>query len=310
MVVGALLHAPSARGLFNRAVMMSGSSQNILSSEDADAVGALLASRISNVWTATTSEVLGAAAEMVPLHGMMPFQPCIDGDFLVDHACASGLDILLGVTENEALCFVPQLSFGGPKSIDEASDIFEEVLSHGQMDCGATQADRDEIIASVKASYDVEKSKDVFRRLLSLVVFESPFLASALEFKASNNLYVYRNMVGAGHAGELGFVFGTWNSNVASQLIGGLSVWNKQENARIGQAMESLWGKVLNSFVRTGTPADDWPLFDERSLAMSLGPEGLVEIPATAKATEQMCDLLRRRRRPWGLKFPEPTSKL
>merc|ERR1719218_492457 len=42
------------------------------------------------------------------------------------------------------------------------------------------------------------------RRLLSCVVFEAPFLITARQLKASNNVYAYRNMVGAGHCGDLG----------------------------------------------------------------------------------------------------------
>merc|ERR1712160_195219 len=108
-------------------------------------------------------------------------------------------------------------------------------------------------------------------------------------------------MLGQCHGGELGFIFGTWDSNVVFRLMGGLSVWNRRSAVAQGRAMESLWGEVLNSFVRTGVPAAKWSKYDGQNLAMALHPDGLTEIPATAKAAEHMCSLMDNHRRPYGL---------
>jgi len=117
-------------------------------------------------------------------------------------------------------------------------------------------------------------------------------------------------MVGEGHAGELGFVFGTWNANVITRVISGLSMWNGSAAAETGKAMESLWGGLLNSFVHTGMPSGEWPLFDEQSLAMSLSADGMALVPATTKAIECMCDIILKGRRPYGIIFLKVAAKL
>merc|ERR1712187_604368 len=104
----------------------------------------------------------------------------------------------------------------------------------------------------VQENYHVTEGRDVFRRLLSCVVFEAPLLMTARQLKAHSNVYVYRNMVGPGHCGELGFVFGSWNKNVVFRYLSGLSMWSRRRAISEGRAMECLWGNIINSFVRTG----------------------------------------------------------
>jgi len=133
---------------------------------------------------------------------------------------------------------------------------------------------------------------------------------SLRELKDANNVYVYRNALGPGHGGDLGFVFGTWNANTVHRFMSGLSMWNRSANGTQGRAMESLWGKILNSFVRSGIPPGEWPQYNELNLAMSLSPEGMTQVPATAKAVEYLSTLISRHKRPFGLVIPQATPKL
>lgn len=308
MLIGALLHVPSARGLFHRVVMMSGSSQNILQGRDADLVAEHLSSRV-DVRTSTASELVAAAMSMVPEYGVMPFQPFYDGVFLCPDTCASGLDILTGVTDNEATIFVPRLPFGG-KSMQATVDVLDDALGDHQLDCATTHDERAELITNVQESYPESSSNDVFRRLLSLVVFESPFIATVQQLKVANKVYVYRNMLGQGHCGELPFVFGTWNTRAVFRLMGGLPLWNNLSAHTQGTTMEGIWGDILSSFVASGVPPGTWPTFDDRELAMALSPDGMVEVPATAMAAKFMSRILLRHKRPYGLTVPQSTSKL
>lgn len=204
---------------------------------------------------------------------------------------------------------MPRLPFS-TASLEEATDALTAVLGEQQMDCNTTQAERDEVLEAVKECYNEHESSDMYRRLLSGVVFESPLLMSLRELKDANNVYVYRNALGPGHGGDLGFVFGTWNANTVYRFMSGLSVWNSYANVTQGRAMESLWGKTLNSFVRTGIPPEEWPQYDEQNLAMSLSPEGMTKVSATAKAVGCLSNLLSRHKSQYGLVIPQATSKL
>lgn len=308
MLVGALLHAPSAKGLFRRVVMMSGGPQNIMSHEDAESIAEALTSTI-DVWKASSSELLAAAMDMVPRFGLLPFQPCFDGHFLVEDVCVTGLDILTGVTEDEGSLFVPPWPLGA-KSVGQAAEILENVLGSSQFDCRATEAELNEIVSEVQESYRVSKGRDVFRRLLSCVIFEAPFLKTARQLKASNNVYAYRNMVGAGHCGDLGFLFGSWDKDVVLRYLSGVSICNRYKALSSGRAMERLWGDTINYFVRHGKPSSEWPQYDDRNLVMALSPDGTATIPATAKAAECMSNVVKRQRRPYGLILPVPEGPI
>jgi len=297
MLTGALLRAPSAQGLFHRVIMMSGGPQNAtLSLRDAELLGERLA-KLVDVWSASAAQVLSAANQMLgEAAGMMPFQPCIDGDLLTEELWASGLDILTGVTEDEARIFVP-LPVG--KSRAKAMQIFSDVLGEDQMNSGASDQDKADIVQQLQKDYNVSRANDIFRILLSGVVFEAPALQTARHLQDQNNVYFYRNAMGKMHGGEIPYVFGTWSKNVVLRVMSGLAPILTPGARRNGKAMELIWQDVVGSFVRVGKPPG--PRFDAERLAASISPAGVGVMLAATPTMQLLSETLSRRTRPWGV---------
>ena len=132
MSVATLLGSPSAKGLFRRAIMMSGSGQGVLSGEQADRIAAKYASvlRIKNTpeaYRRFTPEQLLAAQQKVtpkmvkldtdeyadPGSGTVLYFPVIDGDIVpampltsVQQGASGAIDLLLGYNSDEANYFL------------------------------------------------------------------------------------------------------------------------------------------------------------------------------------------------------------
>jgi len=308
MITGALLRAPSVRGLFQRAVMMSGSPQNILPREDAELLGSRFASEI-DPWASPLHKLLQVGVRIMDGHGPLPFQPCWDGDFLVEGFFAEGIDMLMGTTEDEMQFFRSSLPlYPGGAASSSVADRLSDILGPEGMDCDATAEQIAEVVSEVQRSYSVKKDTETLIRLLSCLVFEAPLLTTAEELKDSNNIYLYRNDLGKGHGGELGFVFGTWDTNIVFRLMSGIAPLGGAKAAADGLAMEQLWGEVLGSFVRTGRPSDTWPRYGKEGLAVALRPAAPEVIPAFTRACKQICDLTSHARKPWGLKLRRVAS--
>eukprot|EP00931_Biecheleriopsis_adriatica_P088879 TRINITY_DN63106_c0_g1_i1.p1 TRINITY_DN63106_c0_g1~~TRINITY_DN63106_c0_g1_i1.p1 ORF type:complete len:519 (+),score=63.13 TRINITY_DN63106_c0_g1_i1:3-1559(+) len=296
MLTGALLRAPSAKGLFQRAFMMSGGPMHCVSLEDAELLGKYFTKHI-DVVTASTSELVKFALKLQlgGAFGRLPFQPCLDGDVILDRTWAEGMDILTGVCENECLLFIPPF----PSFRDLPRELLVQNSSKewSRMGCELSNSEVRTILEMIQRDYGVSRGKDIWRRLGSIAFFESPLVASVRELCSSNRVYVYRNMVGPGHAGELGYIFGFWNYSAATRYMSGLSFTATDTSKTAGEAMEALWGNILSSFVVTGCPAESWPLFKANStrdeeLALSLAPAGTSVIPAWRPVVHTMQELI------------------
>lgn len=254
------------------------------------------------------------AGQSVATFGAMLFQPCTDGDLLLDTPCATGKDVLCGVCDNEYLTFMPVVPFLGP-GLPEAREQFQDFLSKSWMDCRPTLQETDAVIETVKQEFGLTSGRDVCRRLLGCMFFEVPLVMSANELKSSNRVFVYRNMMGPGHAGELGFIFGTWREGgldgIVMRNLCGLPQMRPWATSQLGESMEQRWGSVLGSFVRTGLPSETWPLFADNGLAVALHPAGEEVVPAASRVVKQCSILMQRATNPWpfGL-MPRPQSRL
>lgn len=305
MLTSCLLRAPAAKGLFRRAIVMSGTELNIIPLHVAERMGQHLASRV-DLQGASTMKLLRASSKMVGLHadgwGIMPFQPCLDEDFLVERHCTTGVDVLIGVTQNEALLFTPPLPLGLEKlKIRSDKDVAAAVGPHlANMGGGISRDDVVELVQVATRDYG-GVPMDKLRRLLSIVIFEAPLLAMVEDMKDHNSVFVYRNDLGPGHAGEIGYVFGTWNSSVPSRFISGLPVRSTAESNRQGQAMEQQWGAIIQSFVRSGRPSDSWPQYTDSRLAQVIGPPRS-DGPKQVQLGTPTVDLVRR----WWEKAQQP----
>lgn len=132
MSVATLLGSPAAKGLFQRAILMSGSGQAVLSGEQADRIAAKYASvlRIKNTAEAyrrfTPEQLLAAQQKVTPKmvklntddyadpgSGTVLYFPVIDGDIVpavplasVQQGASSAVDVLVGYNSNEANYFL------------------------------------------------------------------------------------------------------------------------------------------------------------------------------------------------------------
>ena len=125
MSVGALLGAPSARGLFHRAILQSGAGRHVLDRDRADEAAELFLDQLGN--PRCTPKSLGAlsAAQILRAQGavnsklmnardLMVMMPCVDGDLITEAPLdairkgrASDIDIMIGTTLDEWKLFSP-----------------------------------------------------------------------------------------------------------------------------------------------------------------------------------------------------------
>jgi para-nitrobenzyl esterase len=124
---GSILHllaSPAGRGLFDRAIVQSGSTGRTLSAEQADAVARVvleelgLARADADAVAALSSEQIVAAQEraaprLFGVAGLLPFHPALDATTLpttpqaaLESGGAGGVDLLLGVTTDEMRLFL------------------------------------------------------------------------------------------------------------------------------------------------------------------------------------------------------------
>ena len=132
MSVATLLASPAAKGLFRRAIMMSGSGQSVLSGEQADRIAAKYAQvlGIKNTVEAyrllTPEQVLAGQQKVTPKmvklstkdytdpgSGMALFFPVLDGDLVpalplagVQKGASRDVDVLVGYNSDEANAFL------------------------------------------------------------------------------------------------------------------------------------------------------------------------------------------------------------
>jgi para-nitrobenzyl esterase len=293
MSVGTLLGMPAAQGLFQRAIPQSGAAHNALTAAEASGVARALLDKlgIATEEAAKLREVpvadIVSAQEAVNLQysatpaasesggQMLPFQPCVDGSTLprlaVD-AVADGftkeVSVLIGTTRDEAKLFLimnPAIS-----SMDDAGLLAAFQIStprgKGEELLNAYRAARPN--ASVTDIYGARQTDHTFRipaiRLMEARLKHNPAVYSYL-FTAESPT----PGLGACHAIEIPFVFGTLGKAGAAQFSGS------------GPGAEALSEKVMDAwiaFARTGNPATAslpaWPAYDTATRStMLLGPE-------------------------------------
>lgn len=309
MITGTLLRVPSAQGLFHRAVLMSGTPRNVLSLPDAEELGKRICESI-DVWTASASQLMRKAALMARVNalGAMPFQPFCDGKFVLEEPCSKNVDILMGVTDEEFLLFIPKIPFRKFTTAreEDVSDMLKRMLGPQTIDCHMSQAEFQETVRLLGLEGATVSTRQAARRLGSCLVFEAPMLLAADQLMHSNRLFLYRNMLGASHAGELGFAFGTWNNNRVIRYICGLpAIQHTEESTNAGQAMEKLWMGILFAFMKSGHPAKDWPRFGEHDqrTAVALNASGTMLIPAACPLSTHLARITARAKRPHGLRL-------
>ncbi len=246
--VCALLGSPAAAGLFQRAIIESGSAQTVFTAEEGARVARQFAAALgTDPRTASARHVL--AAEMAVLADPpvnWPFRPVIDGDFLprrplefIAGGGAAKVALLLGTNADEAVLFVPDAAAAArPRTQAEVANM--------------TVAD----FSALEAAYartlpDLSMAERHWRMLTAEEYWIPTLRVAEAQVRAGGTAWMYRYDLPAtdgkypghaAHAGELP------------------SVWRRPGAAL--PALHDVWVR----FIAGGPPGapglPEWPRFD------------------------------------------------
>ena len=278
MSIGALLGAPAARGLFQRAILQSGAAHNVSSRANALRVAELFRSALGQpdapvevLRTLPVEAILAAQGQVIDqgwrqIEGLA-FQPAVDGAVLpraARDAIAAGdardVALLVGTNLDEWRLFAltdPKL-----RTMDDAGLLRrllrvppEAAVDPEAFAQRAVQTYRDARVpgANDPASLWLAMQTDRVFRIPALRVAE-------LQLQATPNVYFYLcdwaspaldGALGSCHGIELPFVFGTHRDPRAAQLVG-----SGPEADRLATSIQDAW----LAFARSGDPG--WPAYD------------------------------------------------
>ncbi len=297
MSVGTLLGTPAARPLFQRAILQSGAAHNVSGPERAArAAHALL--RELGAGPRDALRVLGRAPVEAILaaqmratlslgiaHGTLPWQPAVDGRFVprqpleaIAAGEAAGIPLLAGTNRDEWKLFT--LFDSRTRRLDPAAlrRRLERILP-GKDEEGTAFAERAlEVYRSARAGRSGASPLELWEAVQADRVFRYPAarlaeLHAAREPRTYQYLFEWtprlaRRRIGACHALEIPFVFGTLRHPLFRALLG-----VSGDTLALSRAMRAAW----LSFARTGEPHSEalgpWrPYTGAERATLLLGP--------------------------------------
>ncbi len=304
MSVGCHLALPGSRGLFHKAIPQSGACHTAnpralalrvaevfldrlgIDATDVDALRALPPERFLE-----TQGQMTDVADIDPEIGGMPFQPCVDGTVLpttpieaVRGGSAAGIPVLAGSTLDEWKLLAP--SDPALLTLDAAG--LQERLVAAVGDSAAARIGETYTKAVTQRGIEATPP-EVFIATETDRVFRMPALQLAEAQReqntpAYNYLFTWKSpamggMLGACHALELGFVFGTLDSANNRAFSG-----SGTECDALANTIQDAW----LAFARSGNPSTkalgDWPAYGPARETMILGAScGLEEAPYEAE---------------------------
>ena len=287
MAIGALLVMPSAKGLFHKAILESGSN-TVHSPERSKKVAKrylevlnISADGVETLKSLSTAEWLAALEQVAqpnPETGVMPMQPVIDGDLLPElplaglaNGVADGVPILIGSNLEEW-----KLMSG----LDPEMAGLDETGMVDRLSQSASNWDILEVIKAYQQARENRGAETSHREVFTAIQTDRIYRIPAVRLlethrKRGNPAYNYLftwtsplldGVLGACHALEIAFVFGTYKLGEA--FFGS------------GTAADDLSGKIQEAwlaFARTGNPScgalGTWPAYGEQKRTMLLGKD-------------------------------------
>jgi para-nitrobenzyl esterase len=280
MCISALLASPAARGLFRSAVIQSGPPYVHGAERAADAARAFVhelgiseVSReaLEGVPVQELVTALGSMSRRAPHPGELPqpFIPVVDGIVLPDppieaiaRGSAAGVTTIVGTNRDEMTFFALN-----DRSMQAADDEWlRRRIAHS-----APRAPAERVVAlyrEVRARRGEPSSpRDLWLAAGSDIVFRWPSLQLAAALRMHEpRTYVYLftwespafgGVLGATHALEIPFVFGTHDVPGVARFVGGGA-----DADRLSAAMQASWA----AFARSGDPSNGlvgtWPPWD------------------------------------------------
>jgi len=297
MSVGTLLGTPAARPLFQRAILQSGAAHNVSGPERAArAADALLRELGATPRTAlrtlaeTPVEALLAAQHRATLalgiiHGTLPWQPAVDGRVIprqpldaIAAGEAAGIPLLIGTNRDEWKLFT--LFDRRTRSLD--ADGLRRRLARvlpEKDEAGVGFGERAlELYRSARTGRGRSGPLELWEAFQADRIFRYP-AARLAELQAVHEprtfKYLFdwaprlgRQRIGACHALEIPFVFGTLRHPLLRVLVGASG-----ESLALSRTLRDAW----ISFARSGEPSspalEAWSPYEGRERAtMRLGP--------------------------------------
>jgi len=305
--VSAVMTAPSAKGLFHRAIMESGSGAlKLASAEDAGrAAQALLAEfglkpgEAPKLRDQPTDKLLAAMAKVVAAQdGANNFRPVLDGVFFTEHpfdtkapAAAHDIPLLIGSAETEITFYLAQ----DPKNLTLTA---EQTRARVQRFLRIDAATTDRVIAAYAAAMPRATPSDLLAMIGSDQNYRMGMIQAAALKAASSGapawlyMFTWRSPAMEGflrtpHTAEIPFVFG--NTDMARDFTG-----DGPEVPVVRRRMMALWA----NFARTGQPqapdVPNWPTYNAASRStMLLGNEATVANDPAGVQREALADIPR-----------------
>ena len=295
MSVTTLMATPSAKGLFHKAIAQSGAAQATLSPEQAREASQVLLGAlgmetldVEALREKSVKELLAAQLKVtaqLQADRVMPWAPVMDGSVVPEHpleavrrGVASEIPLLVGSTADEWRLFtIAMPHHRSMESADVAKRLAQRLSSLGG-------GDVDEVLAL----YPDLKPWQVFDAIETDRVFWMPAIQLAeAQLAHQPRTFAYRfswpspavrGMLGACHAVELPFVFGTLEAPGMARFSGE------------GPAAEALALQVMDAwiaFARSGDPSHpglpEWLAYDTSSRATMDFAESSAAIAAPAE---------------------------
>lgn len=276
MSIAALLAVPRCRGLFHRAIVQSGNPRAMHSCERANNLAQAFTKHLEqcnggqSLRQASTQSLLQAQQavlsdpRMERSWGQLPFKPVLDGDLLsvdplmaLQDGSSAEVDLLLGSNLEEWNLFSavsPEVFTLDDRQIRRR---LEWLLPRKELD---PLLDHYYHVAATMTGDPWPAWSRAWNLLLTDMVFTLPGLRLLQSHSGTRYHYHFAQplaahpLLGACHAVELAYVFGTHGEASLQSLYGG------EEGAdSLSNAMRGAW---LN-FAESGDPGGNWPVFTE-----------------------------------------------
>lgn len=260
--VACLLAVPRAKGLFQRAILMSGAGNLVRSTERAAHVTRRFmklarARTVADLERLTTAQVLAVQSKLFDKPeslGELPFGPVIDPAVLpvpphqaIANGAASDVQLLVGTTSDEVRLWT---LYNG--ILDW---LFPGTLRSWFKRLGLDFADA---LRVYKDEHPLETQPQLTMSIASDAIFRLPairLVEAQNRHRADTRMYLfayqttaYGGQLGAAHAADMPFAFGTLDAPGATLLTG-----DSPERAMVSESMMNRW----IDFARSGDL--DWP---------------------------------------------------
>jgi para-nitrobenzyl esterase len=299
MAVATLLGAPAALGLFHRAITQSGAADHTMTPRMAAKARAMLCAELGLEPDDVAGLVAASAEDILAAQGRVladgtpagsRFGPCLDGDVVpsdpiaaIQAGSSQAVSLLCGTNKDEFRSFGVNLR--GSLEIDDAR-LRKRLgfIIRGEDASGRKFADV--AVDSYRNSNPGGRAYEIYSAIMSDQLFRFPTIRLAEAQSAHNpETFMYQFdwaspsrpfELGACHALELPFVFGTLDLENAAAVAG-----NSAEARTLSHRMMDAW----ISFASTGNPGHaglpPWPAYDSsRRSTMHLSEICTVEFDA------------------------------